>query len=233
MQNVLKYLIIMLLGSATSTLLFADIGVLTIPGIIMALISIYFIYKENYAITAMLTIITASGSFIAQSYTAFCVSCTMAATLFALAGIFSLIQDKGQHVKLAFTLVLVLIFGVYSLNSIFDFYQNPIIEHDGIVLAKTTDNSDKPLLYVSPTCSSCNYFLDLVVKYDPKGEKCTIVTTPIRTLAQVEGTLKEKGYAGEIVSSAQSPTGFVPVLIVDGKSFRGKEIENYIKGESR
>ena len=61
----------------------------------MALIGIYFARKEEYIIVATTGILTATGSFIAQSLTYYCSTCTLAA-LFAIAGM-CLIQI-GQNI---------------------------------------------------------------------------------------------------------------------------------------
>lgn len=227
--TIFKYLLYLLFFSSAVVLTTGKFGLLTIPGIIMGLIGIYFTRKDEYIIVATIGIITATGSFIAQSMTYYCSSCTLAATLFAVAGILALIQDRAEHYKVTIVLIVMLCLGLYSLKTMFDFYQNPIIQ-DNVNITQAIE-SDKPLLYISPTCKACNFILEAVLAYDPEGEKCIVVATPIRALASVETNLKNRGYAGEVVSANQSPTGFVPVLIKDGEVLRGNNIENYLKGE--
>jgi len=226
---ILKYLLYLLFISSAGILAIGQFGALTAPGIIMAIIGIYFARKEEYIIVATTGVLTATGSFIAQSLTYYCSTCTLAATLFAIAGILALIQDRAEHYKVTIVLIALLCLGLFSLNSIFHFYQNPII-HDQTYIAQAA-GSDKPLLYISPTCKACKTMVETVLAYDPNGEKCIVVATPINSLARVETDLKERGYTGEVISASQSPTGFVPVLIKDGEPLRGFDIENYLKGE--
>ena len=141
----------------------------------------------------------------------------------------ALIQDRAEHYKATIALIALLCLGLFSLNSMFQFYQNPVIR-DETYIAQAA-GSNKPLLYVSPTCKACTSMLEKVLTYDSNGEKCLVVVTPIRALASVETELKNRGYTGEVISANQSPTGFVPVLIKDGEVLRGSQIENYLKGE--
>ncbi len=213
-------------------LLYGEFGLLTIPGIVMALVNIYLIIKDKYIEVAVLSVLTAVGSFFAQSVIAFCLYCTFAASLFALSAIFCLIIDRAKHVKIAFSLIVILIAGLYSLNSVFFYHQSPIIEHDGIVVAQEVSEKaiQKPSLYISPTCESCTILVEKLIQQDPKGENWLPVTIPYRSLHRSETMLKEMGYKGEIETSNASPTGFVPVLIVnENEIIRGSKIIDYIK----
>lgn len=213
-------------------LLYAEIGILTIPGVIMALVGIFLIVKDKVIELAVICVLTATGSFFAQYVTVFCMYCTIAATLFALTGIFSLLVDKAKHPKIAITLIVVLMAGLFSLNSVFYFYQNPIIEHNGIVYAKKSE--EKPLLYISPTCKGCTLLLEEIIEYDSSGKNWMPVSIPYRSLNQSEKMLKEMGYTGEIQVSGVSPTGFVPVLFLDENTIlRGEEIIKFIKESGR
>ena len=227
--TILKYLLYLLFASSGVVLITGKFGVLTIPGVIMALLGIYFARKQEHVIVATIGVLTATGSYIAQSFTYYCFTCTIAATLFAIAGILALIQDRAEHYKVTIGLIVLLCLGLFSLNSMFQFYQNPVI-CDETYIAQAA-GSNKPLLYVSPTCKACTSMLEKVLTYDSNGEKCLVVVTPIRALASVETELKNRGYTGEVISANQSPTGFVPVLIKDGEVLRGSQIENYLKGE--
>lgn len=228
--TILKYLFYLLFASSAGVLITGKFGVLTIPGIIMALLGIYFARKQEHVTVATIGVLTATGSYMAQSFTYYCYTCTLAATLFAIAGILALIQDRAEHYKVTIGLIVLLCLGLFSLNSMFQFYQNPVIQ-DEPYIAQAVEQSDKPLLYVSPTCKACTSMLEKVLAYDSNGEKCLVVVTPIRALASVETELKNRGYTGEVISASQSPTGFVPVLIKDGEVLRGSQIENYLKGE--
>jgi len=227
--TILKYLLYLLFASSGVVLITGKFGVLTIPGVIMALLGIYFARKQEHVIVATIGVLTATGSYIAQSFTYYCFTCTIAATLFAIAGILALIQDRAEHYKATIALIALLCLGLFSLNSMFQFYQNPVIR-DETYIAQAA-GSNKPLLYVSSTCKACTSMLEKVLTYDSNGEKCLVVVTPIRALASVETELKNRGYTGEVISANQSPTGFVPVLIKDGEVLRGSQIENYLKGE--
>lgn len=197
----------------------------------------YFTSKEKYIYVAIICILTATGSLTAQYLTSYCTTCTIGATLFMLTGIINLAQDKATHLKTNFVLISTLIIGLFFLNSMFQYYQNPIILNEDSVISKKNHDvaladtiEKRALLYISPTCNACKLFIDHVVEYDIKGEKCIIVTTPIRSLAQTEQKLREKGYTGKVVAATKAPTGFVPVLINGKEVLRGEEIINYLKG---
>ena len=57
-------------------LLLNTFGLLTIPGLIVALLCVFFIYKKNYITVSILALLTGAGSLLAQSVTAFCPYCT-------------------------------------------------------------------------------------------------------------------------------------------------------------
>ncbi len=232
MRSFFKYLILILLILAISVLLTSKIGILTIPGILMAIIGLYFLYKENYIGSATIAIFTSTGSLIVQSYTAFCLSCTITASLFALAGVVGLLQDKGEHLKLNIILICILLVGVFFLSSMLVFYQNPAIQDKGLVLEqKKTTTEEKAKLYISPSCSFCDEYLDYLIEQDILGEKCIVVTVPIRSLAKTQQDLKDKGFKGEVLSTAQSPTNFVPVLIFNEEVLTGSKIKSFLRSE--
>ncbi len=201
-------------------LLINTFGLLTIPGIIMALACVYCIYKKRYHMTAIIALIAAAGSFLAQTLTVFCPYCTLAATLFMLGGLMGfIIEPKTPFIAPLLGLSLVSV--ALLINLMPDFSQSPIIAQQTVVAQAI---NEKPRLYFSPDCHSCNDALQQFIEADPQGLLWQPVVTPHTSLARGEMILREKGYTGEVISAPTSPTKFVPVLQLKDQLYRGKEI---------
>lgn len=222
-----KIINIFFFGVAFIVLILGPFGVLTMPGLFVAIIASYFILKEHYILAATLGVFAATGSYTAQAFSTFCPYCTVSASSFAIGGIISLILNKERYLIITSGLIVVLLIGLFSLNSMFYHYQNPTILAD--VRVTNNEQTDKPLFYISPSCGSCKSYLDELIKVDPEGLKWQVVTIPIRSLAQSEAMLREKGYKGSIIAAPSSPTNFVPVLIDGEEIYRGQEINNILR----
>lgn len=207
--------------AALIVLLFNTFGLLTIPGIIIALVCMFLVYKKQQPIVAALAVLTGLGSFIAQSVMAFCPYCTIAATLFIFGGLCSLII-KPPKTWISATLLVLSLASIFLLaNLIPDYVQSPIITQP-VNIAQAAN--DKPKLYLSPDCGACKEVVQQFIDSDPKGENWQPVIIPTISLARGEHYLREKGYIGEVISAPESPTKFVPVLQIKDQLYKGKEI---------
>ena len=189
-----------------------------------------FIYKKNYITVSILALLTGAGSLLAQSVTAFCPYCTIAAVLFILGGLCSVIINPPS-LRVSLFVIGVTILCLSLINGILPVYQqSPIVAQEVLT---TQAVNDKPKLYISPDCRACKDIIQQFIDNDPEGESWQPVITPTISLARGEYYLREKGYTGEVVSAPESPTKFVPVLQIDDQLYRGKEIHpNKLKEES-
>jgi hypothetical protein len=217
---------------ALIVLLINNFGPLTIPGILMALVCVYSIYKKRYHISAILALAAAAGSFLAQSLTVFCPYCTLAATLFILGGLVGFTIEPPQKPLTIISLFgLSLISILLLINLLPEYHQSPIIAQQTTVARAV---NEKPRLYFSPDCHSCEDVLQQFIESDPQGLMWQPVVTPNTSLVRGEIILKEKGYTGEVISVSTSPTKFVPVLQVNDQLYRGKEIApNKLEGSTQ
>lgn len=210
--------------TALIVLLINDFGILTIPGLIVAVIAMYFALTGRYLYSAYLGVITAFSSFLAQFITTFCSCCTLAATAFLIGGLMSLLSLKSKNITINLSLLALsaaaLLLLVINLPS---YEQRPIIAQPVVNIGSTSKDT-KPMLYISPGCKSCKPVLEEFVEFDPKGIYWQPVIIPAVLLAQGEASLKEKGYTGEVKSSFNSPSRFVPLLEINGQYYQGEEI---------
>lgn len=202
-------------------LLLNTFGLLTIPGLIVALLCVFFIYKKNYITVSILALLTGAGSLLAQSVTAFCPYCTIAAVLFILGGLCSVIINPPS-LRVSLFVIGVTILCLSLINGFLPVYQqSPIVAQEVLT---TQAVNDKPKLYISPDCRACKDIIQQFIDNDPEGESWQPVITPTILLARGEHYLREKGYVGEVISAPKSPTQFIPVLQVGEQFYRGKEI---------
>ncbi len=130
-------------------------SIITWAGIVVALICIALVYKNQSHLAVILSCIAATGSFLFQGVTVFCIPCTVIACLFCIQ-IFIL---EGP----IWLLSIALLSGVFM----FVIAEEPI--------------QDKNLLYISEQCKPCHPVLQEFIKRDPQGytwEPVTVQTSP-------------------------------------------------------
>ena len=218
--------------TALIVLLINDFGILTIPGLIVAVIAMYFALTGRYLYSAYLGVITAFSSFLAQFITTFCSCCTLAATAFMIGGLLSLLFLKSKNMVVNLSLLfLSAITALILVINLPSYEQHPMVTQS--VITRST-SSNKPVLYISPDCKSCKAVIDEFIEYDHSGTYWQPVVIPAVLLAQGETMLKEKGYTGEVKSAFSSPTRFVPLLEINGQYYRGDKISvEKIESEGR
>lgn len=201
-------------------------GILTIPGIIIALLGIALALKKKFALASTIGILTATGSYIAQYLTAFCPSCTLAATIFAIGGIISFIPIVRSKPGLALLTVPLVISAALLGSVAIPEDTRPMVyitpastakaEEVGSEVVSITSNQElkKPQLFFSVTCPSCKKAIEEYVKQDPGGQYWQPVVVPQMALVQGEDMLKGYGYTGSVLSAAKSPGRAVPCLLV-------------------
>lgn len=208
--------------SALLTLIFNQFGLLTIPGLIIAVLAIYFSFTNRFSYSAVLGITTATLSFIAQYITVFCLGCTLAAASFALGGLLSLLFLHSENMLLNISLLILLTIGlVFMVCNLPKHYQTPVITQQ---VVEMETEPDKAKLYISTECNGCASVIGDFIQADSKGQYWQPIIVPHMFLARGEAMLKDRGYKGNIKSASQSPTGFVPLLQVDNQYYQGKDI---------
>ena len=205
-------------------LIINSFGMLTIPGLIVAVIALYCSLTGRYLYSAYLGVAAAFGSFLTQFITTFCSYCTLAATAFLVGGLISLLFLKSKNITATLILLtLSVLSAILLVVNLPSYEQKPVIAQP-VVITGATIKDNKPILYISPGCKSCKSVLEEFVKFDPNGTYWQPVIVPAVLLAQGEAILKDKGYMGEVKSSFSSPTRFVPLLEINGQYYQGKEI---------
>ncbi len=211
-----------------SILLYADFGILTGPGIIAALLGIYFSLSLRHLFVAMIGVTAASASFIGQSMVAYCPYCTMAAMCFLIAGTISLMKIARKYTLVSLVLCGIIIASVSVFTISFTAYadpREPVIQNNQTAVVAPKCDISKPKLYLSTTCPSCKDAMADFVRKDPKGEKWLPVIVPHSHLAQGEKMLQELGYQGEVVSASYPPGNRLPTLDVEGEILVGSKIQ--------
>jgi len=199
-------------------------GMLTIPGLIVAVIALYCSLTGRYLYSAYLGVAAAFGSFLTQFITTFCSYCTLAATAFLVGGLISLLFLKSKNITAILSLLtLSVLSAILLVANLPSYEQKPVIAQP-VVITGSTIKDNKPMLYISPGCKSCKPVLEEFVKLDPNGTYWQPVIVPAVLLAQGEAILKDKGYTGEIKSSFSSPTRSVPLLEINGQYYQGSQI---------
>lgn len=223
-------------GFIIAILLYADFGLLTGPGIIAALLGIYFTLSLRHLFVAMLGICSASASFVGQSVVAYCPYCTIAAMCFLIAGTISLMRIANKHSVISLVLCGMALTSASLFACSFTAYadnREPVIQNGQAAVITESYDISKPKLYFSTTCPSCKDAIADFVEKDPLGEKWLPVVVPHNHLAQGEQMLQELGYQGEVVSASYPPGNRLPALDVEGEIMLGSKIqfEEITKGE--
>lgn len=214
--------------TAIGLLLYNTFGILTIPGLIAAVICAVFALKQNYYIPAVIGIVVASGSLFAQYMTAYCPYCTMAAFCFFIGGILSLRHVFTKMLPVSIGLVVIISVGLTL------FTAAPVIDtraaesNTNVVLPENLPK-DKPLLFISTSCRACEETVALFIENDPYGKTWRPVIVPDLDKETGENLLAEKGYKGETLSALDPPGKRVPALLDEETLYEGtKTIENYL-----
>lgn len=161
--------------------LFRDVSLLTWAGIVVALICIVLVYRNQYHLATILSCIAATGSFLFQGVTVFCIPCTVIACLFCIQ-IFVL-EGPGW------------LLGVVLLSGVF------------MYMAAEEPIQDKSLLYISEQCKPCKPILQEFIRRDPQGhtwEPVAVQTSPeyLREMGY-KGEINQGIPAGDTIPTLQ------------------------------
>lgn len=211
--NNTKTLSIILFLSVITILLIGEMGALTIPGIIAAIIGIGCVFKYQH-ITALIGITSATCSFIGQYLVAYCPYCTIAAFMFAFAGTLCLINIPQWSLTLIPLMISLIVFSTIFLP------EDMRIEYIQPVQASSVTTTGAKL-YISLSCPSCKDALLYCISQDKKGETWQPVIVPNSTLQKGEIYLKELGYEGVVMSASASPNRKVPCLVYEDQLYTG------------
>ncbi len=156
-------------------------SIITWAGIIVALICIALVYKNQSHLAVILSCIAATGSFLFQGVTVFCIPCTAIACLFCIQ-IFVL-EGPGW------------LLGVVLLSGVF------------MYMAAEEPIQDKSLLYISEQCKPCHPVLQEFIKRDPQGhtwEPVAVQTSPeyLREMGY-KGEINQGIPAGDTIPTLQ------------------------------
>lgn len=172
--------------------------------------------------------IPAGGSFWAQSFLGVCPTCVLAASLFAIAGILSLANQKLSLSVLA---------GVLFLVSGLVAFQHNLPEQRNLVIAVNSQEtfktdpvsqniernieSKQAKLFFSPLCPHCHEGVKELARYDPEGKKCLPVICPAAAVYGGEKMLRDAGYTGKYALAEGSPRRAYPCLQVGDAYYIG------------
>ena len=218
-------------------------GTLALPGAAAALTGVAFSALGWEELAALVGIGAASASFAAQGFLGRCDDCVLAAVFFALGGLAagaSAFTREGKNVLKAavgasvFLLLVAVAFFVHAepmraSNEVLDVPHTGATAGslEGAVGPSTGGEGsipEKALLYVSPFCRACGGVLSVAVRSDPGGERWEPVIVPELALRAGENELVGLGYTGKVRTSAASPAGKVPCLVLpDGRLLTGAE----------
>jgi hypothetical protein len=220
-------------AGAMAILVSQPLGLLSVPGIGAAITGIVCIIIKKPLGSACMGILAASGSFLGQSLTFFCMSCTIAATLFLIAGLMGI----GQVVTKRMTFSMGALGLVVVCVSVFAMATSPTDGRNTAVASSqppaltqgsTPVSSDKPLVFLSPTCGGCKNVMTKMVAKDPTGKTWQPVIVPYSGFAQGEKLLKDNGYKGVVISASQPPSNAVPALLDKGLVYTGKDLRIHL-----
>lgn len=161
-------------------------------------------------------ILAASSSFAAQGISAICWYCTIAATIFAIAGLIEL--SSLAKINLLYLVAIGPLFialAVYSQNGYEDPRSFTYVQAQESELV--SDYPDKPRLYISSSCKACKDAMLYFVDKDPDGQHWQPVIVPNISLAKGEEILRNIGYTGKVISAGRSPAGSVPCLVLENQ----------------
>jgi hypothetical protein len=209
---------------AIGLLLYNTFGVLTIPGLIMAILAIVLVFCKKHYLVAMIGIFTAAGSFTAQYMTYFCPYCTAAAFCFLIGGLINLRGRYQQRISISILSTVC----ITAALTLFIFSPAPYYS------TETQANeiiSDKPLVYISIECRACEEVIKFLIEYDSAGIDWQPVL--LGDFEKGKQYLIDKGYTGEVLSAMQPPGTVIPALVSRGEIYEGsKTIEEYFKEEN-
>ena len=219
-------------------LVIGDFGVLTIPGVVVAIFGIIAIYKKHYSIASLAAILAATISITAQSITGWCMSCIIAAAMFAIAGLLAC-ERKMQLIGIPIFLVILILSlssivpvnGMKTANSSKSSSPSPQADLINALADPGKDlNTQIPLLYVSEYCPSCKDVLKRYIQNDPQGQHWRpVMVSPGHA---DKSMLTDMGYTGEVYQSV-SVSQAVPCLIFGNKKYIGERniLSVFVPGE--
>lgn len=207
---------------AIGLLLYNTFGTLTIPGLIMATSAIVMVFYKKHYIVAMIGIFTAAGSFTAQYMTFFCPYCTAAAFCFLIGGLINLYKRYQERLPVS-------ILSTICITASLTLFIFSPVPYYGTGF-ESEISSEKPLLYISTECRSCENITQYLVEYDISGEKWQPVL--LGNIEKGEKYLADKGYTGDILSAGYPPGSVIPALVYNGEIYEGSEtIKEFFKEE--
>lgn len=198
-------------------------GLLSVPGLLFAVAGIIFSLRKQTGYAAICGYVPAVGSFIGQSVVGICISCTLAACLFATAAVIAsiiLLKEKPGRVALG-VVALVVSMGIF----IFQIPEYHVMANatPASVSSVRKEHKDKLLYYFSPSCKFCESTLKLLCEYDPEGKYWAPVVAPQIEAYGGEKMLRKHGYKGEFETSWESPSGRFPCLVIGEQIFSGSQ----------
>lgn len=217
-----------------AVLLLGNFGLLTIPGIMISIFCIIAVYYRRFSVAAVISILAATTSFIAQALTGWCISCIIAATMFVIAGLLTS-SRKIQllfGIPILFGLLIFILPGIVSKDSSVSYPVSPSLHTSkpNISDYEKEPNNSIALLYVSAYCPSCKEVLKQYIESDPQGEYWRPV---IVSSGQVgKSMLMNMGYVGEQYLDP-SPAKIVPCLEIGQNKYVGmnKILSVYVPGK--
>lgn len=219
-KNKRLYSCIILFAGAGAVLAYSLPGLLNLPGIIMAALGIWASYKGKEKLAAIAGTIPSAGSFVAQGIYGLCVTCTVAATLFAIAAAFAIYEDyrKGGVRTAGACLALIIAGSLFLLAHTTTSTNTQTNTH---TLAHT--HTAKYMVYINPECQACEDTLRYLIKGDPCGKKWQPVVVPRAELYGAERKLSRMGYMGEIMTADDNPGNVFPTMQIGERLYTGKK----------
>lgn len=236
-----KLIALLYLIGAIFVLTIGDFGVLTIPGVIVAVFGVIAMCQKCYLAAGLSSTLAAITSFIAQSFTGWCISCTIAAAMFAIAGLLS----YGKKLKLLLGIPALLLISYFILSSTLSVnevrtanrYENnfsvslPLDSHtNALAEPGKGENKQIPLLYVSAYCPSCKEVLKRYIENDPQGDHWQpVMVSPGQVGISM---LTDMGYTGKVYQSG-SALQAVPCLKFGDEKYIGEKniLSAFVTGE--
>lgn len=207
-------------------LFIGNFGILTIPGLIVAVFGLITMYKKYYSIGAFVAILAATISVIAQSIIGWCMSCIIAATMFSIAGLLAC-ERKMQLIGIPILLVILILSlssivpvnGMKTANNSKSSSLSPRAYLINSLAEPGKDlNTQIPLLYISEYCPSCKEVLKQYIKNDPQGDRWQPVMVSPRQVGN--SMLTDMGYTGEVYQSG-AVSQIVPCLEMGNQKYIG------------
>lgn len=214
-------------------------GPLVWPGVIASVVGAIFCILKKHVPAMLLGVLTAALSMAAQALYGVCLSCLLAASFFAAAGLLCSVSLAGRRPGAVLAAMLVLFSAALLLEASLNNLRVPPTgnsEKAAAEIIETGEANSKPAalkLYFSPWCGNCAETVSLFVERDREGKEWTPVVVPAYALEEGKRYLKERGYTGVVFSAGASPGGGVPCLeLKNGNLLLGsRKIEKWLSEE--